>query len=282
MVEVWEPNQAVDQGCPVLNKTRTISGVAGVCGAELRWNMQTLDGRPYDLDQTAGSESFDSISADDESITAGVRFAGVCGTDLIAEVEAEIIDGPNGIVRFGLPDEVCKFPGLYRMSVAALEDGAPIAIDEGLLSIEPSLWATNDNNIPRPGGPTLKEIRMLLRDFPRENLLLRDYEFDVQEILSAIGWAVMDWNEQPPKVCQYSCATFPWRRQWMEGVLYQLLEISAHSYARNDAKGPANLLVNDQQKMQEYLGLAQIHFKRWREFCLRKKIELNHGIWEVG
>lgn len=281
-VIVWEADQPVDQGCPVLNRTRTIVGQVGICDARLRWTVRNVTGLPVNLDDVAGSASGDSVSAD--SLTAAVRFADPCGEALVAEVDAEIVDGNDGVVEFQLPDAVCRTPGLYRMSVAAFEQDSIVAVDNGLLSLEPNLWTTREESptIPKAGTPTFGEIRTLLRDYAQTNLLLRQHEFSVDEMLSAIGWSVMDWNEQPPFVRRYTCRTFPWRRAWLDGVAFQLLEMSSHAFARNDAKGPSELLVNDQAKMGEYMTLAQLHFQRWREFCKRKKIEIQSGFATIG
>lgn len=281
-VLLWEPDQPVEQGCPILNKTRTIAGPAGVCGAWLRWDIRNITGNPVDLDELAGSESGDSVSS--SALEAAVRFADPCGEQISGEAEARIVDGGDGLVEFQLPEAVCQNPGLYQMSVAAFEAGDMVAVDEGLLSLEPNLWVTAEGapTTPKPGIPTFNEIRIMLRDFPQSNSLIRQHEFGTQEILSAVRWAVMDWNEQPPSIRRYSCRSFPWKRAWLDGIAYQLLEISAHAYARNDAKGPAEMLVNDQAKMQEYLGMANMHFQRWREFCKRKKIEIQSGVWSVG
>lgn len=280
-VVVWESDQPVAQGCPVLNKTRTIIGQAGVCGAKLRWSMRNLDGSPYDLDMVAGSESADSVSAD--TLEMAVRFGDPCGQQVVGESDATVIDGGTGLLEFELPEDVCNSPGVYRMSVAAFESGQLVAVDEGLLSLEANLWTTVDGapTTPASGVPTFSEIRLLMRDFAQSNLL-REYEFGVQEILSAISWAIMDWNEQPPDIRRYACRSFPYKRAWLDGVAFQLLEMAAHAYARNDAKGPADLLVNDQAKMQEYMALAQMHFRRWRDFCKRKKIEIQSELWNVG
>lgn len=280
-VVVWESDQPVAQGCPVLNKTRTIIGQAGVCGAKLRWGMRNLDGSPYDLNLVAGSESADSVSAD--TLELAVRFADPCGQTVVGESDATILDAENGQVEFQMPEEVCKNPGVYRMSIAAFEGGDLVAVDDGLLSLETNLWTTIDGmpTTPASGVPTFNEIRILMRDFAQSNLM-REYEFGVQEILSAISWAIMDWNEQPPDIRRYACRSFPYKRAWLDGIAFQLLEMSAHAYARNDAKGPSDLLVNDQAKMQEYMSLAQVHFRRWRDFCKRKKIELQSELWNVG
>mgnify|MGYP003344969451 FL=1 len=84
------------------------------------------------------------------------------------------------------------------------------------------------------GPPSLAEVRLHIRDFPENNLLLDDYEFDEAEVYMAAERCVMYFNEISPPIQQrFTTKNFPFRYHWLEGIVYYLFITAADWHRRN-------------------------------------------------
>jgi hypothetical protein len=113
---------------------------------------------------------------------------------------------------------------------------------------------------------------------PDENFLLQELEFDDSEILHAIVKPVEEWNQTPPQLAghSYDTHTFPFRHWWLQGIQGWLLHFAAHSYRRNRFPyQAAGVSVDDQAKERPYLEASQLLLAEYRQWLLRKKVELN-------
>lgn len=276
---IFTPETACHEGCPILSKVRHIVVPKGVC-AIIEWQLRKQDGSAVDLSAcfpgAENSESSVSVGKDPaEAVKA--RFADCDGTGSILQIAGIVSDAEAGKIRFAVPQGIYDSAGIYVMSMAILQQvgdvQSPIFIDNGLLSIEGTLWG---NTTQGTQPPTLGEIRMHLRDTPIENDLLADVEFDSQEIIGAITRPVRQWNETPPPVAPFTCRTFPFRYHWLQAVVGELLRTSAHHYMRNNLKmNHAGLTGNFKDKFEEYMGVANQYTAEWKDFIIEKKIEIN-------
>ena len=276
-----QPEDSRYDGCPVLVRQRAIVANKGVL-SNIRWPLRFPNGQPVNLLSCLGGEPGSLSMSLMSSLSLGtdgdaalkVRFGDCNGAHLIVQIDASSIDPENGLVDFQLPVEVADYAGLYQMQVAVVgTDSRPKYIEKGILSVEPSLWGDTDVR----GGPlTLGEIRLALRDTVEENELLQDYEFDADEVVDAMIWPIREWNESPPPVARFSCRNFPFRHNWMEATIGRLLMTAAHHYNRNNLQlNHGGLSGNLKDKGGPYVEMAKIYLTNWKQFILRKKVEIN-------
>jgi hypothetical protein len=265
------------EGCPVRTKRRHIPAVQGVC-SEAQWTMRARDGRIADLSNCVGGGSLSagsSSGSDSGEATAdvAVRFQGCDGGCVLATVEATVLDAAGGLIQFPIPEAVCQTAGIYMFQAAVIDaDGRPRFVDGGLLSVEAGMWGAGDSG----GPPTIEEIRFHLRDRATENTLLAEVEFDDAEILEAIRQPIRQFNETPPPLRHYNCNTFPYRYYWRNAIVSELLKVAAHHYLRNKLQMTSGgLSTDDKNKNSEYMQLAMLYDREWREFIIQKKVELN-------
>lgn len=195
----------------------------------------------------------------------------------IFNVPCEIVDASAGEVTCDLTPQNTARPGTFlcQLGVFDPETGGLLQATKYYLSIEWS--AFSDNSKTTLGSVTIPEVRMALRDACAENnFLLDDLEYDDAEISAAIRRTVDEFNETYQPSTSYTPSTFPWRHSWLTGICAYLLRSAAVRYARNQLDYSAGgVSVNDQNKMQPYLAVSDIMIREWRDFILRKKLELN-------
>ncbi len=271
-----QPADATHEGCVIRTKRGHISISRGQCGVaqwQIRWpNGDTADFSDCDIPGSVSEASVsESVEVSDVSVEVG--FKSCDGPCLHANVVATIVDASEGLVEFQIPDEVCHYPGIYQFEIGVLIGSSLAMSDKGLISVESGVFGTEGTCI---GPPSIQEIRMHLRDRPEENDLLQDVEFDDAEILAAVVRPVQQFNERPPTLRYYSCRTFPFRYNWLNAIVSELLRTAAHHYVRNkmNAQG-AGLSVDDKDKDDDYLRIAKMYRDEWVEFMALKKAELN-------
>lgn len=272
------PEQTVAEGCPVLTKVRHVAVSKGV-RAVVEWGLRDRRGDPLNLaayvDNAADAPSSLSVS---HSIVPGgkvvVRLVSCDEKPPLAEVDAIAVNAAEGLVRFRLPGEIADLSGIYRLELGVQDAaGNLLATERGLLSVERGNFG---DILQDTGPPTLGEIRMALRDSAEENTLLQTAEFSADEIVFSIARPIAEWNETPPPVRRYTCATFPWREHWLKGIIGHLLATAGHHYVRNKLQAShGGLTVNDKDKDAAYFSLAQQYREEWRQWMLHKKMELN-------
>lgn len=279
-VFLQESDVATHDGCPVISKRRHVEVQKGVCGTVL-WTMRNSAGNPlnfsdcvtHDSLSESNSSSFTYGNADEKIIA---RFQGCDRGPVIAQSTGSIVDATTGKVQFPLPKGVCQKSGIYQFQVAIVRNNQPRYVDSGLISVEPGLWGDTDN---MGGPPTIQEIRMHLRDRAAENDLLQAVEFDDAEILEAIRHPVMYWNEMTPDVVRYNCNTFPFRHNWRNAIVAELMRTAIHYYSRNKmAAASSGLSIDDKNKDREYTQLLMLYDQEFKDWVARKKAEINIGM----
>ena len=275
-------------GCPVLRRIKAFIAFAGVASM-LEHVFRDARGIPIDLrapeevsepsdgsEQSASSasESGDAVVLRMQEITA---LRGQSHTHPIYSVDGEIVDAGEGVVRAALPEEVYKRSAIYMLSWGFVRDGQLRLTNEGLLSVERTLFGIQADGSIGEGPPTINELRMHLADSdPAENNLLADVEFTDDQIVIALVHPLEYFNEVPPRLRRlYDTHDFPWKHHWLHAAIGHLHEIAATKYRRNAlAVNAGGMNINDMQKEPEYLRFAEMRAQEWKDFVRAKKLEL--------
>lgn len=271
--------------CKILTRLKAFIVDQGVC-ATLEHVFRNKNGQPMDLSEWLGSGVSESGSSSSSVTVAGtckvrIKRWGVDGSSStcnpIYDIYGDAYDAGKGVLRFTLEPAVVERSGIYELSFAVVdENGRPVAIDRGVMSVERSMFAVDMNlNRKQLGPPTLQEVRMRLMDSNRnENLLLDDIEFKDEQILQAMWEPVRFWNESPPPIERFSTHDFPFHGAWITGVLGQLHMTMAMHFRRNVFRG-ATGGTNDKDKEREYLAEGQRLWQEYQAWVLNKKVEIN-------
>jgi hypothetical protein len=165
-----------------------------------------------------------------------------------------------------------KYPGVFLAELVVLDElGVRRFSDMRYLEIAPTL-----DLLKHSGVPTVAEVRLYLRDTPADNTLLDDAEFSIAEVMAALRRPIDIWNEMPPDVVTYTAATFPWREHWMQAAVGYLLKTASYHYYRNEltySSGGLSSVEKDKGKI--YQGLANESIAEFKEWAMRKKVEIN-------
>ena len=280
-LSIIQPGIPVKDGCRVLRRIKTFLTQAGVAST-LEYTFRDAYGNPINLaptlaeseSQAVGDEPADQVLLKVQEFTAiGVG----CQTPIIP-VEGVIADPVNGVVRARLPKPVTFQSGLYRLSWGFIRDCELRVAQEGLLSVERSLWGVGPNGTIGDGPPTINELRMMIADSdPAENVLLDDVEFSDDQIVLALVKPIQYFNEAlPPLGRLFDTRDFPWKSHWLDAAIGHLHEIAAAKYRRNKLNVAAGgMSINDLDREREYLTQAARREADWKTFTASKKLELN-------
>lgn len=291
LLDVIEPGIPEKDGCPVLRRVKAFVSDEGVA-ATLRYTFRhPRSGLPIDLDNAfvvavseAPSVTSESLEPDDEDDDVVlVKFREFTGSstarDQCYTVEGVIVDAANGIVDCKIPTAVYHQSGIYTLSWGYVHEGSLKLTQNAVLSIERGLFGFDAVTRKRTEGPpTLGEIRMHMMDSDgTENTLLDDVEFDDEQILQAMVKPIQYFNEtNPPLSVRFDTRNFPWKAHWVDAVKGYLLEIAAMHYRRNrlQVTGGGKTL-DDKNKEAEYIREGRTLIAEWKDFVLRKKVEIN-------
>lgn len=273
------PEEAYYENCPIRTKQRAILVDQGLT-SYIEWEWRDRQGRTIDLTPyLEGSSESESSSLSLSEPYPGtrsrilVRFANCQGQPL-ETVEGKVVSLAEGIIAAGIPEKIRNRAGIYTLGLA-IEDiyGRKILADKGLLSVERSVWRSQDSPV---GPPTLGELRMAMRDTAEENDLLLNVEFSDSEILWALVRPIQQWNELPPPVAPFCCETFPFTYHWTRAAIGLLLETAAHHFRRNkQMANQGNVLLTDKDRDRPYLEVAAMLMQEWMGFIRQKKAEIN-------
>ncbi len=271
--------------CKVLTRLKAFVVDQGVC-ATLEHTFRDKTGNPRDLSSwldSGTSESGSSSSSVPPAGTVKVRVKEWLGSgpsscrNPVWDVYGDAQNASGGVVRATLEPAIVEQAGIYELNWAVMdENGRPVVIDRGLLSVEKSMFPVELVHIYKNlGPPTLQEVRMRLMDSSKnENLLLDDVEFKDEQILMAMWEPIRAWNESPPPIETYTTRNFPFRGAWISGVLGQLHLVAANHYRRNVFRGAAGG-TSDKDKEKEYLAEGQRLWQEYLAWMLNKKVEIN-------
>jgi len=194
-------------------------------------------------------------------------------------VPATVVKPKNGILQFDVPHKVADTGGIFvlNIGVCRMDDKRPLYIHKGLLSVERSAWRASTVDCKMP---TLSDIRMKIMDTETENLLQGYVEFTTADILDSVVSAVREWNGTTPYLANYTytCHTFPWIEPWLNKIVSSLYQKAAFRYTRNKLQvAHGGVQGDDLARDKEYTAIAAEYDKRWKEWVMVKKRELNLG-----
>jgi hypothetical protein len=127
------------------------------------------------------------------------------------------------------------------------------------------------------GALSTWEVRMAMRDMcPDSNFLLDSVEFSQEEIMWAIRRPVEYWNGALPPVAEYTVDSFPFRYEWLDATVGELLLMAAIWMRRNDLDySAAGLQIMDTKKWPDYYKIGMEKKAHWQEYTKEKKKSLN-------
>jgi hypothetical protein len=283
---VISAEDTTNEGCPIATKTRIVFGTKGVCST-LEWEIRNKAGEPVNLSEWLCADADGDGTVDDTGVEPYplcgqviVRFADAAMPTYIFQAIGWSPDPAAGIIRVTLPTDLVQYPGVYIMNVGISEQTDTDVfqlrlIDTGILSLERSLFgATLIQDLVGP--PTIQEMRIALRDSVSENSLLNDVEFDDAEIVNALARPLRQWNETPPPVAYFDSRQFPFHENWLKASMSLLMRSAAYWYERNRlAASHGGITVDDKNKMQTYMLMADQLYKEWQQFIIDQKVAIN-------
>jgi len=275
--------------CPVLTRVRAYLGDQGICSrVEHQWVDR--DGIPINLsDLVTGStdsltETSTGTSTEDFPGSCVVRIHNAVDlsntTQKLWEIDCSVISIEDGLVQFDLIQEIVDEPDLYELNFGLRdEDDTVIYLNNGLLSIERSLFASDAaTRRDFKGPPTIQSIRMHIQDSSAsENLQLADIEFSVHQILDAVRKPIMRWEEiLPPVNIRFTPRNFPWRLAYMDAIVGHLFMTAAHGYRRKSFPYAAGgVSINDQEREREYMAEGRRRLEEFDQFIANQKMSKN-------
>ena len=190
-----------------------------------------------------------------------------CTVDVAADGEISIV-----IVSTDIP-----IVGIYYGEFVATDDGAQIAVFPCLVEVAGTLAEAISSEIP-----TISEMRLLIRDrCADDNALLASVEFSDDEILAALRRPIDYWNSICPATrFRYTIANFPYRYQWMEAAVGELLRIAAFGLTRNrlEVQG-SGFQADDKTRSKLYLELGMQMIEGYKGWASDKLRVVNMSGW---
>jgi hypothetical protein len=275
-------------GCQILTRVNAFvvnQGSAPVLEFTFR-DRQT--GTPIDLSTVFGSGG-DSTSSSQWGGTVQLRVKEALSVgspdadNPVWTIVGEPHDPVAGVVRAQLAMLQTQSPGIFFLSWGIVDlSGNPLLINNSLMSVERSLFAS-DEVIRRWAGPmTLMEVRTAIRDSgAAENLRLDDVEFSDDEIFHSILRPIEYYNEQPPPLRPLmTTKTFPWRFNWLQATISRLYSIAANWYRRNKQQLQAGGVSDDDlNRDQLYDARSQQLWQEYKEWVLLNKVRINAALF---
>jgi hypothetical protein len=266
---------------PVIELIQNMDQFVGV-------QLKNEDGTPVLLDVSQTANAGVDTQEDDSSVPEGTQPVTVEDSSTVVRSRlwmrehladsSQVIEVPAfydgaGAVSIGFTAPSTSRPGLFIGDIQLLDvHDNLLFLRRCYIEIEQNSTDGNFYNYP----PTIAEIRLALRDYPEANYLLDDYEFSAREIASCIRKPVDYWNESNPPVGLHNYSNFPYRFNWMNGIIAQLMLLASHAYRRNKLPyTAAGMSVDDQSKSPEYQQTYQQMWQEYTTWVRERKIMLN-------
>ena len=125
---------------------------------------------------------------------------------------------------------------------------------------------------------TIAQVRMEVYDTSgQQNQLLNDLQFSDIVIARCMDRAVQDWNQMPPQLSRdLSVSNFPFKSNLCTGASGYLFRMAGYRYTRNQMRhSNAGLTLDDNDKGQLYMQMAQAALQQWKAWVQAKKSQLN-------
>jgi hypothetical protein len=172
---------------------------------------------------------------------------------------------------------VLAMPGISFMDFGAFDvAGNLVFTDQGYLIVNRSRWGATSSDM---GPPSIAEIRLHIRDSDPTDALWRGViEFDAAEMAACIERPIRYFNEALPPLStvKYNTANFPFRHNWLNGIVACLYEMAEISYMRVHLPYQAGgLSVDDKNKFREYGAKAREKWEDFKQWTAAMKRSMN-------
>lgn len=261
-----QPKTTVLDDTPLVQKKQTVV-VRDAQTKTVVWTMKTPDGLTVDLTEYGQGGGIIAPAVTlrvAEFLLPGNTFFSFTGS---------VSDAAAGQVQATVDVTTLGGPGIFDAEFDVLNTDNSIAFtNQFFLAVERSLFSA-----ALGGPPSFAEIRLFLRDnAPAENRLLDTVQFDDAEIAAAMTMPIAYWNDALPPIAPATTQNFPYRYNWIQGTIAQLLLIAAEWYRRNKLTYAAGgIQVND---MDIADTCEQSGLRRWQEYTKwvqQRKVALN-------
>ena len=183
----------------------------------------------------------------------------------------------EGNVEIAFTSTDIAYPGVWHAEFTVSTLVAPTVITQRIkcfVNTEEAVSVVNQTHTP----VTISEVRMSAMDRGDEdNTLLDDEEWSDAQIAVSIIRAVEIWNESvPDSDFTYTQITFPFKTNWIEGIIGELLHIQALNLTRNRFPSQTGgLVIDDKIRADAYLQLSKEYRERYKVWCQNTKSALN-------
>lgn len=257
----------------------------GQCTEEVK-KVQLIDpntGETFDLTQHFQPAPWDSSSSSSSSSSSGEGVKN--GVEIIVKGWytdstwksrfAELYDSAEmekGVVRWHLDSLMTQDAGIFIGQATVWKDDAALKIYPFYFEVAPNLQAANLS-----GPLQVWEIRMAMRDMcPDGNFLLDSVEFSTEEILWAMRRPIEQWNGANPPLDPFTIQNFPFRYEWLNATVGELLIMAAIWMRRNDLDySAAGLQIMDTKKWPDYYRMGRERQAEWKNYVTEKKKAIN-------
>jgi hypothetical protein len=288
------PQTTILDDAPLVEKRKALV-ITGGQDVALSWVMTDDSGRPIDLtayipttpppleDGQSANPAYDATITGPPFPPVVARVAEAVANKLgWLNIYGTIADAPNGVVALRIDARNRLAPGVYNLDVGVIvqSSGFPAYVNRTYLVVERSGFTFDT------GPPTLKEIRLYLRDSsPREKRLLDEVLFDDADLASAIVRAIEFWNDSLPPTDMADTLAFPFTSKWKEAIMASLLETASNWYLANKLTSSAGgTQVNDMDKGEICATLAEKKWQAYGQWVQKMKVAINvrGGFGSIG
>jgi len=193
-------------------------------------------------------------------------------------VDGSVVTAAEGIVKFSFTAAKLTVPGIWLGEIIVSNTSAvPVKNFACYLEITPTL-ATAQTWAP----VTIAEVRMAMRDrVPGDNFLLDAVEFSDAEIMACLRKPVDWWNSTVPAgLPTYTYTTFPYRYQWLNGTVGELLRLISYNLKRNQlAMQGQGVNIDDKAKGDFYVQRGEQLIGEWQQWAFNKIRQINIDGW---
>lgn len=283
---VVRPRQTRVEGQPVLAKRQALRYPQGLSPV-IEFTIRDDEGRNVNLTGVGLTSADPSLASSSSASSAGeagrllLRLREVFdfrAESLPIEVEAVCWNAPAGVVRAKLPSSAGDAPGVMiaELGVYAPDGDLAITYDLHVLVERGQFGKVLTNR----GLPAVDEVRMWMRDSdPKDNFLLKDFEFDLAEIIEAMIDCVREWNTSLPPIGRfYNTCTFPNPGVTRSGIMGRLYELAAKHYRRAHlAYSAGGVQVDDKNKAAEYEQIGQMMRQQYTQWVRSDRVRINRS-----
>jgi len=187
-----------------------------------------------------------------------------------------VIDS-DGNVGLSFTASDIPYPGVWYGEFAISTVASPEVVTQRIkcfINTEPALSVVGQEFDP----VVISDVRMYVMDRGDEdNVLLDAEEWSDAQISLGIIRAVEIWNESVPESnYTYTQISFPFKSNWMEGILGEILHTKAMNLVRNRMPAQAGgIVIDDKARAEVYLALSKDYRDRYKLWCLNTKSALN-------